>query len=117
MVTIDGDVKTGFNMWAKDRVIKKMLGTNHRLFIQIMNEDDDSIERTVEREITLDFNARAMMISVSAIIGNSPNILTQNPLYSPEPIIVPREENGAPGTTDATGLDFSGGGSAGEMSP
>ena len=88
MVIIDGDVKKGFNMLAKDRVIKKMIGANHRLSIQIMNEDDDSVVKTVEREIALGFNQRAMMVSIPAIIGDSPDILTPNPLYSPEPAIV-----------------------------
>jgi hypothetical protein len=84
VVTIDGDDKKGFSMWAKDRVIKKMIGSNHKLSIRIMNEDDDSVLKTVERGINLGFNQKAMMVSIPAIIGDSPDILTPNPLYHPE---------------------------------
>ncbi|MDR2780292.1 MAG: hypothetical protein LBB28_04120 [Synergistaceae bacterium] len=98
MVIIDGDEKKGFNMWAKDRVIKKMIGSEHRLSIQIMNEDDDSVVKTVERGITLGFDQRAMMVSIPAVIGDAPGILTPNPLYSPGPAVVPDEGSGAPDT-------------------
>ena len=100
-VYIDGDAK-GFDMWANDRVIKKMVGKNHKLTVKILNEDDDSVIKTVEREITLDFNPKAEMVSVSAIIAEAGGILTPNPLYS-EPVFVPDaapvpspEEEGAP---------------------
>jgi hypothetical protein len=110
MVVIDGDEKKGFNMWAKDRVIKKMIGTNHRLSVRVMNEADDSVTKIAEREITLGFNERTMMISIPAVIGDSPNILTPNPLYSPEPAIAPAD---APETDGSSGEDFP----IGEMSP
>ncbi|MDR1133930.1 MAG: hypothetical protein LBL05_07175 [Synergistaceae bacterium] len=100
-VRIDEDTK-GFDMWADDRVIRKMVGKNHRLTVIVLNEDDDSVLKTVERDITLDFNPRAEMVSVSAIIAESGGILTPNPLYSGEPVFVPdaapapSTEEGAP---------------------
>jgi hypothetical protein len=86
-VYIDEDTK-GFDMWADDRIIKKMVGKNHKLTVKILNEDDDSILKTAERDITLDFNPKAEMVSVSAIIAGASGILTPNPLYS-EPVFVP----------------------------
>ena len=86
-VYIDEDTK-GFDMWAGDRVIKKMVGKNHKLTVKVLNEDDDSVLKTVERDITLDFNPKADMVSVSAIIAGLDNILTPNPLFS-EPVFVP----------------------------
>jgi hypothetical protein len=106
MVTIDGDAKKGFNMWAKDRVIKKMVGTAHKLSVQVVNEDDDSVLKTVERQITLGFNQRALMVSIPAILENAPDILTPNPLYSPEPAIVPGGGPEAPDTPDTAGGEF-----------
>ncbi|MDR3164236.1 MAG: hypothetical protein LBU13_01500 [Synergistaceae bacterium] len=85
-IFIDGDTK-GFDMWAGDRVIKKMAGKNHKLTVKVLNEDD-SVLKTIEREITLDFNPKAEMLSVSAIIAESSGILTPNPFYS-EPVFVP----------------------------
>jgi hypothetical protein len=78
-----------------------MVGKNHKLTVKALNEDDDSVIKTTERDITLDFNPRAEMVSVSAIMAESGNILTPNPLYS-EPVFVPEaapapsEEDGAP---------------------
>jgi hypothetical protein len=85
-IFIDADTK-GFDMWAGDRVVKKMVGKNHKLTVKVLNEDD-SVLKTIEREITLDFNPKAQMVSVSAIIAASANILTPNPFYS-EPVFVP----------------------------
>jgi hypothetical protein len=87
-VCIDEDTK-GFDMWADDRVIKKMVGKNHKLTVKILNEDDDSVLKTIEREITIDFNTKAEMVSVAAIMAESGGILTPNPLYSGEPVFVP----------------------------
>ena len=87
-VYIDGDAK-GFDMSADDRIIRKMVGKNHKLTVKILNEDDDSVLKTIEREITLDFNPKADMVSVSAIIAEAGGILTPNPLYSGEPVFVP----------------------------
>lgn len=87
-VYVDEDTK-GFDMWAADRVIKKMIGKNHKLTVKILNEDDDSVLKTIEREITLDFNTKAEMVSVSAIIAEAGGILTPNPFYSGEPVFVP----------------------------
>jgi hypothetical protein len=98
-VFIDEDTK-GFDMWTDDRVIKKMVGKNHKLTVKVVNEDDDSVIKTIERGITLDFNPKAEMMSVSAIIAESSGILAPNPLYS-EPVFVPdatpapSEEEGA----------------------
>jgi hypothetical protein len=114
MVTIDGDEKKGFNMWARDRVIKKMAGINHRLSVKVMNEDDDSVMKIVERQVTLGFNQRAMMVSIPAILGNAPDILTPNPLYAPEPAINPAREPDASGTV---GGDIPQDGIMGDMSP
>jgi hypothetical protein len=108
-VTIDGDDKRGFDMWSNDRVIKKMVGTKHKLLIKVLNEDDDSVIKSVEREITLDFNPRAEMVSVSAIIAEANNIRTQNPLYQPEPVFVPDDPPVAPVGGDMTGDDILGG--------
>jgi hypothetical protein len=117
MVIIDGDEKKGFNMWAKDRVIKKMTGSSHKLSVQIMNEDDDSVVKTVERQITLGFNQRAMMVSIPAIIGDSSDILTPNPLYSPDTAIVPDGGSGVPETSDTAGGGFPPDGPIGGISP
>jgi hypothetical protein len=87
-------------MWADDRVIKKMVGSKHSLTIKVINEDDDSVIRTEEREITLDFNPNAEMVSISAILGGAKNILTPNPLYSPEPVFVPDEKPAVPTTPE-----------------
>jgi hypothetical protein len=86
-VYIDEDTK-GFDMWTGDRIIKKMVGKNHKLTVKILNEDDDSVLKTVERNITLDFNPKAEMVSVSAMIAEASGILAPNPLYS-EPVFVP----------------------------
>jgi hypothetical protein len=100
-VRIDEDTKD-FDMWADDRVIRKMVGKNHRLTVIVLNEDDDSVLKTVERDITLDFNPRAEMVSVSAIIAELGGILTPNPLYSDVTVVVPdaapdpSTEEGAP---------------------
>ena len=99
-VIIDGDEKKKFDMWADDRVIKKMVGSKHSLTIKVVNEDDDSVIRTEEREITLDFNPNAEMVSISAILGGAKTILTPNPLYSPEPVFVPDEKPAAPTTPE-----------------
>jgi hypothetical protein len=87
-VYIDGDAK-GFDLWAGDRVIKKMAGKKHRLTIKVLKEEDDSVVKTVEREITLNFNPKAKMVSAPAIIAEAENILTPNPLYSAEPVFAP----------------------------
>ena len=106
-VYIDEDTK-GFDIWANDRVIKKMVGKNHKLTVKILNEDDDSVLKTVEREITLDFNPKAEMVSVSAIIAEATGILTPNPLYS-EPVFVPDAGTPAPSAEEgATDDIFSG---------
>ncbi|MDR1965382.1 MAG: hypothetical protein LBQ36_01615 [Synergistaceae bacterium] len=81
-VSIDGDAK-GFDVWADDRVIKKMVGASHKLTIKILNEDDDSVIRTIERDIKIDFDTRAEMVSIAAIASGAPDILTPNPRYSP----------------------------------
>jgi hypothetical protein len=91
-VTIDKDEKKAFDMWAGDRVIKKMIGARHSLTIKIINEDDDTVLRTVEREIDLSFDTRADMLSLAAITEGAVNIRTPNPRYSPEPVIIPEEK-------------------------
>ncbi|MDR3281348.1 MAG: hypothetical protein LBT23_12665 [Synergistaceae bacterium] len=98
-IIIDGDERRAFDMWADDRVIKKMVGANHRMTINVINEDDDSLIRTIERNITIDFNTRAEMLSISAMTNEAENIRTPNPLYSPEPVIIPDDnppEGGIP---------------------
>ncbi|MDR1579338.1 MAG: hypothetical protein LBS35_03195 [Synergistaceae bacterium] len=97
-VYIDEDTK-GFDMWAGDRIIKKMVGKDHKLTVKILNEDDDSVLKTIERDITLDFNPKAEMLSVSAIIAEASAILTPNPLYS-EPVFVPDAAPAAPAEED-----------------
>jgi hypothetical protein len=105
-VTVDSAARGAFDMWAGDRAIKKMVGAKHKLTIKILNEDDDSVIKTVERDITLDFDTKAEMVSISAIIGGAEDILTPNPLYSPTPVFVPEEDpaetgTGAPGEDEA----------------
>jgi hypothetical protein len=91
-VHIDEDTK-GFEMRAdeiaNDRFNKKMVGKNHKLTVKVINEDDDAVLKTVEREITIDFNPKAEMVSISAIIAEASDILVPNPLYSGEPAFVP----------------------------
>jgi hypothetical protein len=91
-VHIDEDTK-GFEMRsdeiANDRITKKMVGKKHKLSVKIINEDDDSVLKTVERDITIDFNPKAEMVSISAIIAEADNILIPNPLYYGEPAFVP----------------------------
>jgi hypothetical protein len=99
-VTIDGDEQGAFDIWAGDRVIKKMTGKNHSLTIKVLNEDDDSVTKTVNRDITLDFDTRANMLSIAAMINEAQSIIIPNPLYSPEPALIPDSppspEEGAP---------------------
>jgi hypothetical protein len=90
-ILIDGTERTKFSMWDGDRVIKKMVGSDHKLTIKVLNEDDDSLIKTAERDITIDFNARASMISIGAILGGAENIVVPNPNYS-EPVFVPDDK-------------------------
>jgi hypothetical protein len=111
-VLIDGDEKRAFDMWAGDRVIKKMVGAAHKLTIKILNEDDDSVIKTVDRDIALNFNTGAEMVSVSAIIEGAGNILTPNPRYKPEPVFDPDDPAAAPeipGEGLIPGVDEAGG--------
>ena len=108
----DGDEKRKLDMCDEDQDIKKMVGLKHSLTIKVINEDDDSVIRTEERGITLDFNPNAEMVSVSAILGGAKNILTPNPLYSPEPVFVPEEKPAVPTTPEESivpGADVLGG--------
>ncbi|MDR1650287.1 MAG: hypothetical protein LBR87_00705 [Synergistaceae bacterium] len=99
-VIIDNGRIKDFDMWADDRVIKKMVGAEHVLTVKVINEDDDSVIKTVERRITLDFNTRAEMISIPAITNEAENIRVPNPLYSPEPVAIPDDPPSSGGTED-----------------
>jgi hypothetical protein len=103
-IIIDGEEKRGFDMWADDRVIKKVVGAKHKLTIKVLNENDDSVIKTIEREITLNFNPRAEMLSIAAIAGESSVIRIPNPLYNPEPVIIPDDKSEAPVTEDETAI-------------
>jgi hypothetical protein len=81
-VVIDGDERRGTDVWADDRIIKKMIGVNHRLTIKVLDPDDDSVIKSVELPLKLDFNTREMMISLAAVASESSNVLTPNPNYS-----------------------------------
>ncbi|MDR1916970.1 MAG: hypothetical protein LBQ58_10400 [Synergistaceae bacterium] len=88
-IVIDGDENRAVDIWADDRIIRKMVGANHRLVVKVLNEDDDSVVKSVERSLKLDFNTKALMISIPALVSESSNILVSNPNYSEEIIVVP----------------------------
>jgi hypothetical protein len=111
-VAIDAGKGSAFDIWAGDRVIKKMVGAKHKLTIKILNEDDDSVVKTVERDITIDFDTRAEMVSIGAIIAGARNILAKNPLYSPAPVFVPQESPTEPATPEEGSLGEEMGGMA-----
>jgi hypothetical protein len=83
-LTIDGDEKQSLDFWADDRVIRKVLGKTHKLSVKILDEDDDSVIRTIERTVSLSIDTRAFMISLAAIAGEAEDIFVPNPLYSPD---------------------------------
>jgi hypothetical protein len=90
-LVIDGNEKDAADIWEDDRVLRKLTGVSHTLSVRTLDEDDDSVLATVERQVRLDFDARAMMISLPAIAGGAENILIPNPSYTGEPESIPDE--------------------------
>ncbi|MDR1481228.1 MAG: hypothetical protein LBI74_01225 [Synergistaceae bacterium] len=89
---IDGDERKAIDIWEDDRLLQKLVGTSHTLRVLVLDEDDDSAQKTAERKIEMDFDTREWMISLAAIAGESERILIPNPIYIGEQETAPLDD-------------------------
>lgn len=77
-VVLDGEGKPLF-FEADDRLIRKMAGKKHTLRVDILDDDQETVTKTVERQIKLNSDTKAWMISLPAVVGEAPDVFLPNP--------------------------------------
>ncbi|GHV52620.1 hypothetical protein FACS1894216_09070 [Synergistales bacterium] len=99
-LVIDHDERKAVDMREDDRIIIKMTGKTHTFVVKVLNEDDDSVIKTIERRVELDGYSGALMLSIPAVSGESPEIFVPTP-RRPAEGRVPAENDEEP-VTDGT---------------
>jgi hypothetical protein len=94
-LVIDHDENKAVDMWEDDRIVRKMTGKTHTFVVKVLNEDDDSVIKTTERRVELDGYTGAMMLSIPAMSGESPEIFVPVPPHLAERR-VPAEDDDEP---------------------
>ena len=77
-LTIDGNGENPFEFEAGDRDITKLIGSNHKLKLEILEEDQETVIKTVERNLPLG-TTPSMMISLPAILAEAGDITIPMP--------------------------------------
>lgn len=78
-VVVDGGEDKPLAFEAEDRLIRKMAGRGHTLRVNILAGDGETVTRTIERQIKLNVDTKAWMISLPAVAAEAPGIFIRNP--------------------------------------
>lgn len=79
-VFLDGDETKGLSFEAEDRLVLKMVGRGHILRVNLLEEDGETVIRTIERRININVDTTAWMISLPAVTADAPGIFIPNPV-------------------------------------
>ena len=72
-LTIDNNTEEPFEFEAGDRDITKLVGRSHKLKLEVLEEDLETVIKTVERDLPLG-TTPSVMISLPAVLAEAQNI-------------------------------------------